>query len=86
MGDTDKYLTQNGIAQVSRMAMMFVGHGNVLDPSRVACAFISPMTRTRKTCDLLLRTSSITNTVYNPNIKSGTTASMKGLPIGKSGV
>jgi broad specificity phosphatase PhoE len=59
---------------------VFVGCGKVLDPSRVAHAFISPMTRTRKTFELLLPASyEITNISYTVDIKEWHYGAYEGL-------
>ncbi|KAL5375329.1 hypothetical protein PMIN06_011521 [Paraphaeosphaeria minitans] len=66
-GTTNKDLTPDGIAQVTRLTTVVVGRGKLLDPGRVVHAFVSPMTRARKTFHLLLSAHEI-STEYTADI------------------
>lgn len=57
-GRSDIPLTANGELQVSSSAAKVVGHGKIIDPSRIARVFISPRTRAQRTCELLFSDSS----------------------------
>jgi broad specificity phosphatase PhoE len=46
-------LTANGEAQVANSAKVIVGHGKVIDPSRIAHLFVSPRTRAKRTYEIL---------------------------------
>jgi broad specificity phosphatase PhoE len=52
-GRSDIPLTPNGEHQVSSSAKNVVGHGKIIDPSRIAHLLVSPRTRARRTYDLL---------------------------------
>lgn len=58
-GTTDIELSPEGAAQVSSTAATLVGAGKLLDPSRLAHIFVSPMTRAKQTFELLLPSSSL---------------------------
>ncbi|KAF2424466.1 phosphoglycerate mutase-like protein [Tothia fuscella] len=51
-GKTDIPLTARGIEQVKETGRMVVGHGKLMDPSRIVKAFISPRQRAQMTFDL----------------------------------
>lgn len=57
-GRSDIPLTRNGEFQVSSSASKVVGHGKLIDPSKVAQLFISPRIRARRTYDLLFDSDS----------------------------
>ena len=52
-GVTDLDLTENGIRQVATSGQMLVGSGKLIDPSRLARIFISPLKRAQTTFRLL---------------------------------
>lgn len=53
-GRTEIDLTPIGAVQVSATAMMLVGPGKLLDPSRLVHVFVSPRKRATRTFELLL--------------------------------
>lgn len=61
-GSTDIELSLEGAAQVSSTAVTLVGAGKLLDPSRLAHIFVSPMKRAKKTFELLVPRSSFSAT------------------------
>lgn len=52
-GSTDIPLTDRGVAQVQATGRMVLGDGKLIDPARIAKAFVSPRTRAQETLDLL---------------------------------
>lgn len=54
-GKTDIPLTEHGIQQVSSTAALAVGHGKLIDPSKIAKAWVSPRTRAQTTFELLFK-------------------------------
>lgn len=52
-GKTDIPLTAHGEAQVSSTAKIAYGEGKLIDPRKVAKAWLSPRTRARRTYEIL---------------------------------
>jgi len=52
-GKTEIPLTGNGVLQVKGTAEIAVGHGKLIDPSKLGRVFVSPRIRAQKTAELL---------------------------------
>lgn len=51
-GTTDLALTENGVRQVISSGKLVVGHGKLIDPSRIARVYISPRRRAMQTFEV----------------------------------
>lgn len=54
-GTTELDLTPEGRQQVLATAQVLVGSGKLIDPTKLACVFVSPRKRAQTTFDLLFR-------------------------------